>query len=367
MLDTQPALVRQAIADKREPWYSAWVYFRDGRLKSALTKTPNVYAGGNVPALTTYTQLDTDGHLARNLAIGYSLTGDVKYAIKALSFIEAWAMRNKPVPFKATGGLDYQGGYHQSYGYFSFAFAYDLIRDSGAAIAGDWAWMGAWLRAAADALATYQDHWATKLPKAGARIKYTWCDLTEDARDYHLGRDTSICTLAAELACAVASRYSSHIQTLFDPVYPMNVPAILHAACAPDNQGDGVLDRVPNVQINAGLTGGSGAGGQAYMSYVIRMAALVAEMSNGLGMVAQQQLLDLLESFTYLSRFCSPDLVKPPCPGDIMPWADFLARMQIGEHLFGGFEAAVGGGQASPRTFYDIQYLGPVTLVQPGL
>jgi hypothetical protein len=50
-----------------------------------------------------------------------------------------------------------------------------------------------------------------------------------------------------------------------------------------------------------------------------------------------------------------------------MPWPDFLARMQIGEHLFALFGEAVNGGQASPRTFFDIQYLGPVTLVQPGL
>ena len=85
----------------------------------------------------------------------------------------AWATANHPASYAFTG--DYQGGYHQSYGAFSFAFAYDLTRDAGVYSADDQTTVQAWFRTWASVMKGYQDNFART---TGSRIRaahvYDW-------------------------------------------------------------------------------------------------------------------------------------------------------------------------------------------------
>jgi hypothetical protein len=360
-----------AVSAQRQPWYGAWTTFKSGRLAAALVKTPSVYAGGSVTPIEVYSQLDSDGSATRNLGIGYVVNGDAQDAVKARQFLLAWAAGNKPVPYRSTGDyIGYQGGYHQSYGYFSFALGYDLTKSSTVYTSADHAAIKAWFVSIANALRTYQDFWVTQV-RTG-RMAYSWqttsgVTLTEAGRDYDVGRDTSSCTAAAWLAAAIVSGYQAHLDYLYNPAYVLSIPAIMHYSSAPDNDGDGRATRpVPQVQVNAGL---SRAGNLAYMSYNARVAAMLYQMTKNLGRATTAQADELHTSFLYLSKFSGPNPEPPICPGDTTPWGDQLARMQMAVHLFGDavFVADVNGGQASPASLYDIQYLGPMLLIQPGL
>jgi len=366
ILNVQPALVRAAIAAGCEPYHSA-LAFLAGKVSLTSIPTPVSPTDPNGP----FTQLDADGKRARNLAVMFMLTLDPRYAARAAVYLLAWARAHAPVPFKATGNLDYQGGYHQSFGAFCFALAFDLMRST--MTSGDQATVAAYLRTFSDVLETYQMHWAGHMPPAGDTIAYKWpvpgtaTYLREDARDYHRGRDTSICTLAAELACAASSRYGARITALYDPANPLNVSAVLHSACNPVNQGDGVLDRVPNCQINAGTTGGSGAGGMNYMTFNTCMAGYVYEMTDQLGRGTDTMRTELRASFDYLARFCSLPLQPLPCAGDVQNWSLTRSRMWVLRHILGGHDDVVLSDQADPSRFWETQYVGSVTTMQAGL
>ena len=145
-------------ARRRGPpaYASAWQFFRDGKVRAALAAAPNVDIGPT--NAFTYTQLDTDSRHARNLALAYAVTGSTSYAAKARDFVVAWAKDNHPASYAFTG--DYQGGYHQSFGAFSFAFAYDLTRDASVYSADDQTTVKAWFRTWASVMKGYQDNFA---------------------------------------------------------------------------------------------------------------------------------------------------------------------------------------------------------------
>ncbi|MBN2205524.1 MAG: discoidin domain-containing protein, partial [Thermoleophilia bacterium] len=151
------AVVRERVSTPGSVESAAWAYFRDGKVAAAMAAAPNVDPGPTIAF--SYTKLDTDSRHARNLAIAYAVTGDSRYAEKAAQFVVAWAKGNTPAPYSFTG--DYQGGYHQSYGAFSFAYAYDLTRDSGAYDDAGHTAAKAWFRTWATVMKGYQDNWAT--------------------------------------------------------------------------------------------------------------------------------------------------------------------------------------------------------------
>ena len=86
------------------------------------------YRGGST-IHQAFAQLDTDSRSARDLAIAYALSGDTTYARKAHDIIVAWAQHAQPATLQDYDSPD--TGQLQSWGAFSFAYAYDLTRGSG--------------------------------------------------------------------------------------------------------------------------------------------------------------------------------------------------------------------------------------------
>ena len=124
--------------------------------------------------------------------MAYAATGSTSYAAKARDFVVGWATQNHPASYAFTG--DYQGGYHQSYGAFSFALAYDLTRDAGAYSAADHTVVQAWFRTWASVMKGYQDNFAKDywFTHSGRHV-YDWpgSTLTYDQTDFYMGRDTA--------------------------------------------------------------------------------------------------------------------------------------------------------------------------------
>jgi hypothetical protein len=91
------------------------------------------------------------------------------------------------------------------------------------------------------------------------------------------------------------------------------------------------------------------------MGYGARNSALLYEMSNQLSRRNNED--EVGAAFTYLERFLT---MPSPVPGDTANPSDLRTRLQIGRHLFGDDPVAAAGD-------YDIQYIGPALLAQPGL
>ncbi len=368
------ATVRSLVATPGTAETAAWSYFRDGKVAAAMAAAPNVDPGPTVAF--TYTKLDTDSRHARNLAVAYATNGAIDYAEKAAQFVVAWAKGNTPAPYSFTG--DTQGGYHQSYGAFSFAFAYDLTRDAGVYSETDHTAIKAWFRTWASVMKGYQDNWATdwvfSQAADGDWRPYEWTvnplGLEYSRYDQYMGSDATLAPMAAWLAAAIVSDDSASITTLFSSTYKLNVPECLHRSSAPRNDGDGRgTARVPEALIKSkGYYDNAERGGNLdYMSYNARLASMVYEMTANLGRATSTMRSELNASWSYLSKFAGPNYEAPVAPNDLMHWDLFLSRMQIGLHIYNdaALLADVSGGQYPRSQFYESQFLGPTTLTQP--
>lgn len=365
------ALARARIATPGSVEAAAWACFRDGKVAAAMSAAPDVDPGPTTAF--TYTRLDTDSRHARNLAIAYAMTGDAQYADKAAQYVVAWAKGNTPAPYSYTG--DYQGGYHQSYGAFSFAYAYDLTRDSGVYDDAAHTAVRAWFRTWATVMKGYQDNWAKdwvfSQAADGDWRPYEWSSnplgLRYSRYDQYMGGDTTLAPMAAWLAAAIVSDDSTSLTTLFSSTYALNVPECLHRSCAPRNDGDGRdTVRVPQCLIKCkGYYDNPTRGGNLdYMSYNARLATIIYQMTENLGRTTATMRSELRASWVYLSKFAGPSYEPPVAPNDLMHWDLYLARMQMALHVFGDAEflADVSGGQYPRAQFYEPQFLGPTTL-----
>jgi len=370
------AAVRARIATPGSVESAAWAYFRDGKVAAAMSATPDVDAGPTVAF--TYSELDTDSRHARNLAVAYAMTGDARYADKAAGFVVAWAKGNTPAPYSYTG--DYQGGYHQSYGAFSFAFAYDLTRDSGAYDDAQHTAVKAWFRTWAGVMKGYQDNWAKDWvftqEDGGDWRPYEWSEnplgLEYSRYDQYMGADTTLAPMAAWLAAAIVSDDATSLTTLYSSTYTLNVPECLHRSCAPRNDGDGRdTARVPQCLIKSkGYYDNAERGGNLdYMSYNARLATILYQMTTNLGRATATMGSELRTSWLYLSQFAGPGYEPPVAPNDLMHWDLYLSRLQMAVHVFGDTEflADVSAGQYPQAQFYESQFLGPTTLTHPAL
>ncbi len=365
---TDVETLRQRIAAGTQPYAAAWTFFRDGKVRIAMSATPSVDVGPT--ATFAYTQLDTDSRYARNVAVAYACTGSSTYAAKARQFLLAWAQANHPAPYSFTG--DYQGGYHQAFGAFSFALAYDLTRGASVYSDSDHAVIQAWFRTWATVMKGYQDNFAKDywFTHSG-RGTYDWpgSKLTYDQTDFYTGRDTAAAPAAAWLAAAIVSNDTASITTLYSPSYTLNVPAILHCSTAPDNDGDGhSKGAVPQVLVKAaGYYDNASRGGCVdYMSYNARMASMLYQMTAGLGRATATMRSELHGSWVYLSQFSGPGYLASPAPNDLVHWDLQLTRIQSAAHIYGEqqFLDDVNGGQFPRAQFYESQFLGPTTLTQ---
>jgi hypothetical protein len=337
---------------------------------------PNVDPGPTVAF--AYTKLDTDSRHARNLAVAYAVTGQDRYAAKAAQYVVAWARGNTPAPYSYT--KDYQGGYHQSYGAFSFALAYDLTRETGVYTDADHATVKAWFRTWAAVMKGYQDNWARDWvftqALAGDWRPYEWSSnplgLRYSRYDQYMGSDTTLAPMAAWLAAAIVSDDAASITTLFSSSYTLNVPECLHRSCAPRNDGDGRDTRpVPQCLIKCkGYYDNMERGGNLdYMSYNARLASMIYQMTEHLGRATATMRSELRTSWLYLSKFAGPAYQSPVAPNDLIHWDIYLARLQMALHVHGdaAFLADVSGGQCPRERFYESQFLGPTTLTQAKL
>jgi hypothetical protein len=376
LTDDDVAAVRALVATPGSVEAAAWAYFRDGKVAAAMAAAPNVDPGPTIAF--TYTKLDTDSRHARNLAIAYAVTGDSRYAAKAAQFVVAWAKGNTPAPYSFTG--DYQGGYHQSYGAFSFAYAYDLTRDSGAYDDAGHTAAKAWFRTWASVMKGYQDNWATDWvftqEADGDWRPYEWSSnplgLRYSRYDQYMGGDTTLAPLSAWLAAAIVSDDTTSLATLFSSTYKLNVPECLHRSCAPRNDGDGRATKpVPQCLIKSkGYYDNPERGGNLdYMSYNARLATIVYQMTANLGRATATMHGELRTSWLYLSKFAGPAYEPPVAPNDLMHWDIYLARLQMALHVYGDAEflADVTGGQYPQAQFYESQFLGPTTLTHAAL
>ena len=204
------------------------------------------------------------------------------------------------------------------------------------------------------------------------RGTYDWpgSRLSYDRTDYYTGRDTAAAPAAAWLASAIVVGDTSSLDLLFDPAYKLSVGRILHGSCAPDNDGDGAgTGTVPQVLIKAaGYYDNPERGGCLdYMSYNARLASILYQMADRLGLATATMRDELHSSWLYLSRFAGAHALRSPAPRDVIHWDIFLPRIQSAVHLYGEqpFLDAVRGGQFPRSQFYEAQFLGPTILSQP--
>lgn len=115
------------VASGAEPWKSAWenlrkrdsVYFKE-------SWAPQPYNGDN--SWTFYERAISDGEAARDCAIAYLISGDVAYAAKSLSIIEAWSNMEPASGHWFDPEIRYPNtGMQVARASFGFMYAYDLL------------------------------------------------------------------------------------------------------------------------------------------------------------------------------------------------------------------------------------------------
>lgn len=369
--------LRTKVSSGAEPWASAWAHFQYD-LPSALAATPDVFVGPDPGAAgsigTLQDKLDRDGYYARNLAIGYAVTGDAKFAAKARTYLMAWAIGNHPT--STAHDTDSSGGSYMAHGYFCFAYAYDLTKASGVYSDTDANTIKAYFRAACDAMNTYLVMWSHDWGFTGMdpnrRDLYAWSSnplgLKYYVRDFYMGHDTAQMTTVGVLATAIMGDYSAMLAHLFDANYLLNVKDIIHYACAARNGGDGIdghSGSVPNVAIfMPGSLDNPGRGGCVdYMTYVTRLSSIEILMSEAIGKDMTVQRAEVQTSWDYLHLFFGTNRHASPAPRDVIDDQTDLSRFVIAHKLFpsdAGILDAVNSTDKS--TLVEVQYLGPTTL-----
>ena len=151
------ATIKQRVAAGLQPEKDAYQHLLSSYVSPAMSGSPNVYAGPYTGSSldeerAVFGQLWTDGARARDLALAYVMSADQKYAQKARTYLLAWAQGNTPTRWADAELADL--GQLQSYGSFSFAYAYDLTFNSGVYSDADRGLITAYFRRMADALQT---------------------------------------------------------------------------------------------------------------------------------------------------------------------------------------------------------------------
>lgn len=125
--NTDLDLMRSNALSGVEPWKTAWDKLKR-EIDSYVDKDwkTNVYRGD--ASMSFYTAAMRDGSAARDLAIGYQITKDKRYARKAIEIINEWSLLKDaagtyfdPAKFYPNTGM------LVSRGSFAFMYAYDLL------------------------------------------------------------------------------------------------------------------------------------------------------------------------------------------------------------------------------------------------
>ena len=82
LVEDDLTLIRNKVAEKEEPWLSAWLVLESESLSSPATLTP---------VITNSTYIQKQGHAAYSLALRWVASGDKSYATAAIKIIDDWA------------------------------------------------------------------------------------------------------------------------------------------------------------------------------------------------------------------------------------------------------------------------------------
>ena len=367
--------IRAAIAARKKPTSSAYSAFMNGRVPRLMSGSPDVYTG-------PYTGIDldtqrrvfgmhwTDGSNARDLAIAYAISGRAKYATASRRYLLAWAKGSTPTtwsdsPMPDTGQL-------QSYGFFSFAYAYDLTYSSGVYSLADRRAIKAYLRAGTVALQSCNSFDVQRTKTAVAEAldeRYDWTsDLRYSRYDDYVGGDFATLVQAASLACARVTDNGVVVRRiLYDHSFLFNLGHMLAHGLTPANQGDGVAGHpkpVPAIYIYANPVDGRGSG-MDYMTYNVRILHVMVDMAQrsgwAPGKVAAAR-AKLAKSWAYLGRFFGPGAEPLANPNDSINYGACLPRFALPYRTFGGQHYRDILLSRESSGYYEPQLLGPVSL-----
>jgi len=361
------AAVRSRLARGDEPWASAWRHFRDTYVARSMSGPtplePGPYRGGG-DIHDAFLALDGASRRARDLAIAFALTGDEEYGRRARDILIAWAAEAEPTRPRHYESPDV--GQLQSWGAFSFAYAYDLTRGHGFYSADDM-----------ELVADYFARFTTALREALARLaedpsvgtdhrrSYEWSDeLTYRFEDRVIGGTFSLAIQNALVALAVQTGDEATLDAvLHDPENPLRSDRALRSALRPDNDGDGRRPgATPQVAILKTYTPARG-GTVDYMTYSARLATLLVEVTESVDpWLARSAEGMLRDSWLYLARFFGDEARPSPNPDDRVDLRAGLPRFVPAAQAVDDarlLDVALWGDEAR---YYEPQFLGPVTL-----
>lgn len=125
--ETDIDLMRGNALSGLEPWKTAWTKLKN-QLDSYIETNRKVKVYRGDVSMTFYRAAIIDGSMARDFAIGYQITGDKRYADKAIEIIDEWSS-----PINMSGAFfDPEQFYPNTgmlvaRGVFTFLYAYDLL------------------------------------------------------------------------------------------------------------------------------------------------------------------------------------------------------------------------------------------------
>jgi hypothetical protein len=346
-----------------------------GPVPRLMSGRPDVYKG-------PYTGIDidtqrrvfgrhwTDGSNARDLAIAYAISGRSKYAAASRRYLVAWAKGSTPTrwvdsPMPDTGQL-------QSYGFFSFAYAYDLTFRSGVYSLADRRAIKAYLRAGTAALQSCNQFDVQRAKTAVAEAldeRYDWTpDLRRSRYDDYVGGDFAVLVQAASLACARVTDNGAVVRRiLYHRSFLFNLSHMLAHGLTPANQGDGVAGHpspVPAIYIYANPVDGRGSG-MDYMTYNVRVLHVMVDMAQRSGWTPSKVAAaraKLEKSWAYLGRFFGPGAEPLANPNDSINYGACLPRFALPYRSFGGQHYRDILLSRESSGYYEPQLLGPVSL-----
>lgn len=363
----QARAVKDHIDRGDEPWASAWQAFLDQHVTPSLQAQPAPLAepyrgGGSVHQ--AFLRLDTDSRDARDLAIAFAVSGDTAYARKAHDILVAWAQQSRPTSLGDYDSPD--TGQLQSWGAFSFAYAYDLTRASGLytpdearAVAAYFGRFIAALRGAMSLLASD--------PSVGSaeRRPYEWSSaLTYRFEDRVIGGDFSLALQCAVLAMAHEIGDTATVAWALDGGgNPLRTTAAIASSLTPDNDGDGQgAAPAPNVEVMKANNQGRG-GTVDYMTYNARLATLLCQVADAAGQPLTKHFSsELSATWLYLARFFAPGAAPSPNPSDVVNTAIDLPRFAPAYFAVRDARLLAVLQAGSRADYYEPQFLGPVTL-----
>ncbi|HMK92815.1 MAG TPA: hypothetical protein VK576_07435, partial [Thermoleophilia bacterium] len=263
-------------------------------------------------------------------------------------------------------------GQLQSYGDFSFAYAYDLTYNAGVYSSSDRAVIRSWFRRSVSALQSclrpfLTDYFFTHPDRSAMKGTYEW-DSSLHYSKYDaliVGSDFPMLMNAASLAMAYDVGYSAIVRKIMSSSSnPMNITKIARSALTPHNDGDGAgTTPVPQEKIYKSWS--SRGGMFDYMTYNTRTVNVLVDMAGHLGWGAtklRSARAKLRTSWAYMARFFPPNAHRNYNPTDRISLGACQPRFTLAWHDFGAarFRAVINAGHRA--TYYEPQLLGPVTL-----